>query len=87
MINCWQSRINGAFTIKIRDLTAMLLLVQHKGNSSVQACAQAGVAVQPRRRDALLFYSLQADGQLVRTHCLPICLVGCCRLLEWPMVA
>ncbi|KAK9812281.1 hypothetical protein WJX73_009910 [Symbiochloris irregularis] len=36
----------------------------HKDDSSMQDCARQGVAVKPRRGDALLFYSLQPSGSL-----------------------
>lgn len=41
--------------------------MQHKDDSSMQDCARQGVAVKPRRGDALLFYSLQPSGSLVST--------------------
>ena len=47
-------------------LTEGWLGLQHQGNSSIQECAQAGVHVRPRKGDALLFYSLQPNGELVR---------------------
>lgn len=36
----------------------------HEDNASMQPCARKGVAISPRRGDALLFYSLQPDGEL-----------------------
>lgn len=39
--------------------------MQHEDNASMQPCARKGVAISPRRGDALLFYSLQPDGELV----------------------
>ena len=43
-----------------------LCLLQHAKDGRLQDCARDGVAVMPRKGDALLFYSLQLDGSLVR---------------------
>ncbi|CAL8460610.1 g139 [Coccomyxa elongata] len=37
------------------------------GNSKFSSCAQAGVAVKPRKGDALFFYSLTPDGRMDET--------------------
>ena len=39
--------------------------MQHAKDTRTQDCAREGVAVMPRKGDALLFYSLQLDGSLV----------------------
>ena len=40
--------------------------VQHLEDAGLQECARSGVHVKPRKGDALLFYSLELDGSLVR---------------------
>lgn len=38
--------------------------MQNAGSAAYSKCAQAGVAVKPKKGDALFFYSLTPDGQM-----------------------
>jgi prolyl 4-hydroxylase len=38
--------------------------LRRPGDPPLSDCAKAGLAVRPRKGDALLFYSLQPDGEL-----------------------
>ena len=78
-------------TIDVLLLMAWLsvCLVQHAKDSQIQDCARDGVAVMPRKGDALLFYSLQLDGSLVCSEScacqLAVPLAGCSS--RWLLVA
>jgi prolyl 4-hydroxylase len=39
-------------------------LLQHAGDAAYSQCAQEGVAVRPRKGDALFFYSLTPNGEV-----------------------
>ena len=36
---------------------------QHEGDASLSKCARAGLAVRPRKGDALMFYNLLETGR------------------------
>ena len=46
------------------DLSPVVGVAQNKGNLAFSKCAQEGVAIKPRKGDALFFYSQTPDNQL-----------------------